>query len=192
MNMEVVSEEELVNLITQSNEQALEELYDRFAPTVMGVAYRIVRSRGVAEEIVQETFCRVWDKSDTFDASKGNAKAWLFRIARNLALDNVRRQKIRPQAAASENAELMMAQEPDEDANVAESAWASMRREQLQDALGQLPNEQQQVLELAYFEGYTRKEISSATGLALGTVHTRARLGLQKMRDLLKVDDFNV
>lgn len=192
MNFSVLSEDELVNLITQGKDQALEELYDRFSATVMGVAFRIVRNREVAEEVVQETFCRVWDRCETFDPTKGNAKAWLFRIARNLALDNVRRQKIRPQAAASENAELMMAQTPDSDADVAESAWLQLRREQLQDAIGQLPTEQQEVLEMAYFNGFTRREISNKTGLALGTVHTRARLALQKMREVLKVEDFNV
>lgn len=192
MNFNVLSEEELVNLIVEGKERALEELYDRFSPTVMGVAYRIVGNRGVAEEIVQETFCRVWDKCGTFDATKGNARAWLFRIARNLALDNVRRQKIRPQAAASENAELMLIQTQDYDADVAENAWILLRREQLQHALGKLPTEQQEVIEMAYFEGFTRREISDKTGLALGTVHTRARLALQKMREMLKVEDFNV
>ena len=171
--------------VVAGDSAALETLYDRYAPTVQGVVLRIVPDRTVAEEIVQETFWRVWDKAAGFDANRGKFSTWLFSIARRLAIDTTRRQKIRPQAARSEAEETRMLRQPD-DASVVETAVLHIEQERVRSALTVLSPEQYQVIELAYFRGLTRQEIAQAIDKPLGTIHTRARLGLQKLRTALE------
>lgn len=161
---------------------AFASLYDRYAPMVLGVVVKIVGDRAVGEEVLQEAFWRLWTQAATFDADKGPLRAWLFSIARRQALDVLRRQSVRPAAARdeSEARRLELAPAPDDDVPVAvEQAIAAA---QLRGALSELSAEQQRVLELAYFGGLTRQEIAQVTGTPLGTVHTRARLGLQALR----------
>lgn len=181
-----LSDEQLMTYIAQGRETALAALYDRYATAVMGLAFKVVHDRAIAEEIVQETFYRVWDKSLSFHEHKGNFTSWLFRIARNLAIDNLRRQKVRPQAIESETENEYVQRTSVAKANVAEAAWTSIKQEQIQTAVTQLPEEQRQVIELAYFGGMTRREIAAETGVALGTIHTRARLALQKLQQVLQ------
>lgn len=110
----------------------------------------------------------------------------MFRIARNLAIDSLRRQKIRPQAVASEQEQEHIERTTIASVNVAEAAWIAIKQEQIQTAVTQLPDDQRQVIELAYFNGMTRREIAEETGIALGTIHTRARLALQKLQQALQ------
>lgn len=181
-----ISDEQLQVRMVNGDEEALAVIFDRYGPQAMGLVLRIVRSRPAAEEIVQETFCRVWDKCDTYKAGRGSFGGWLLRIARNGALDWLRRQKVRPQVAEGKGEMAALQSQRDRDANVAEAAWLSIKRDQVHEAMRELPDEQRQVLELAYFRGLTRREIANETGMALGTVHTRARLALQKLRLLLQ------
>jgi len=181
-----LSDEQLMTHIAEGQEAALAVLYDRYATTVMGLAFKVVRDRTIAEEIVQETFYRVWDKSLSFHKHKGNFTSWLFRIARNLAIDSLRRQQVRPQAVESEQEQEHIERTRSSGANVVEAVWLAIKREQVQTALMQLPEEQRQVIELAYFGGMTRREIAAETGVALGTIHTRARLALQKLQQALQ------
>jgi RNA polymerase sigma-70 factor (ECF subfamily) len=181
-----LSDEQLMTRITEGQETALTLLYDRYAAAVMGLAVKVVRDRTVAEEIVQETFYRVWDKSLSFQEHKGSFPSWLFRIARNLAIDGLRRQKVRPQAVESEQEQEYIERTGRANVNVAEAAWIAIKQEQVQTAVTQLPEEQRQVIELAYFGGLTRREIAAETGVALGTIHTRARLALQKLQQVLQ------
>lgn len=181
-----LSDEQIMVRIAEGQETALAALYDRYAAAVMGLAFKVVRDRTIAEEIVQETFYRVWDKSLSFHEHKGSFTSWLFRIARNLAIDSVRRQKVRPQAIESEQEQEHIERTTTANVNVAEAAWVSIQQEQVQTAVTQLPEEQRQVIELAYFGGMTRREIAAETGVALGTIHTRARLALQKLQQTLQ------
>ena len=182
--MDVV-DEQLMTHIVAGDSTALETLYDRYAATVLGVVLRMVQDRAVAEEIVQETFWRVWDKSASFDASRGKFSTWLFSIARRLAIDSLRRQKVRPQAARSEAEEEWMLRQADE-RSVAETAVLHLEQARVRSAMTTLSPEQAEVIELAYFKGLTRREIAQAIGTPLGTIHTRARLGLQKLRAALE------
>lgn len=180
-----IADEQLMVQVVAGDSTALETLYDRYAPILMGVVLRIVKERSVAEEIVQETFWRVWDKAKSFDQSQGKFSTWMYSIGRRLAIDYIRRQKIRPQAARSEAEEEIMLREPD-DTNVAETADLRIEQARVRSALELLPPNQYEVIELAYFRGLTRQEIAEEIDVPLGTIHTRARLGLQKLRSTLE------
>jgi RNA polymerase sigma-70 factor (ECF subfamily) len=180
------SDEQLMAQVAAGNEAALELLYDRYATAVMGVAYRVVQNRGEAEDVVQETFWRAWENASQFQAQRGSCKNWLLGISRNLAIDALRRHKVRPSAAESEAVEILLEREPDEESDTAADAAANITHQQMSQALATLPNDQQTVLQLAYFGGLTRREIAEQENVPLGTVHTRARLALLKLGDLLR------
>lgn len=172
--------------VTAGSEAALELLYDRYATAVMGVAYRVLQNRGEAEDVVQETFWRAWTNADQFQAQRGSCKNWLLGISRNLAIDALRRQKVRPGAAESIEVESLLEREPDGDSDTAAIAADNITHHQVSQAMATLPDEQQAVLRLAYFGGMTRREISEKENVPLGTIHTRARLALLKLGDLLR------
>lgn len=180
------SDEELMLRVTSRDSAAFDLIYDRYAPIVLGIVVRIVQDQAEGEEILQEAFWRVWKQADTFDPAKGPLRAWLFSIARRLALDLLRRRSVRPQAARDEAEARVFERTPTPEPSVPEAAEQAIAAEQLHGALGRLSGEQFQVLEMAYFKGLTRQEIAQTTGLPLGTVHTRARLGLQNLRSFLR------
>ena len=188
---EQLSDEVLATQVARGNTVALETLYDRHASTVLAIALKVIGDRTVAEDVLQETFWRVWKSADTYQTQRGPFTGWLFRIVRNLAIDTYRRKNVRPQAITdSEEADPILDQIPDPGGDVVEQVQSGFRDRQVRTALTSLPREQKQVLELAYFYGMTRQEIAEATGEALGTIHTRARLGLQKLREELTKEEF--
>jgi RNA polymerase sigma-70 factor (ECF subfamily) len=140
---------------------------------------------------LQEAFWRVWKSAETYQSERGTFTSWLFRIARNLAIDAYRRRNVRPQALQmQEGSDPILEEVPDPDMDVAEQAQVILQNRQIRKALATLPQVQRQVIELAYFYGMTRQEIAEATGEALGTIHTRARLGLEKLRAELDREEF--
>jgi RNA polymerase sigma-70 factor, ECF subfamily len=186
-------DETLAARVARGDSAALEELYDRYASRVLGISIKIVSDQALAEDILQETFWRVWQSAGTYQPQLGAFTGWLFRIARNLSIDAYRRRNVRPQAVMStreEGDDPLLEQTPDPDMDVAEQAQSILRNRQVRQALASLPNVQRQVIEMAYFNGMTRQEIAEATGEALGTIHTRARLALQKLRGELERDEF--
>jgi len=186
-----LSDEVLASRAARGDSAALETLYDRHASTVLGLALKIIADRAAAEDILQETFWRVWKSADTFQPQRGSFTSWLFRIARNLAIDMYRRHSVRPQAVPNgEAGESVLDQTPDPDMDVANQAQAAMENKQVRTAMMSLSGVQRQVIEMAYFHGMTRQEIAEATGEALGTIHTRARLALQKLREELERQKF--
>jgi len=188
---EQLSDEILAARVARGDSSALEALYDRHASTVLGVLLKVIGDRATAEDALQETFWRVWKNASTYEVRLGSFTGWLFRIARNLAIDTYRRMNVRPQALSnSDNMDTLENQAPDPDTDVPEQAQVDFRNRQIQSALASLPRVQRQVIELAYFYGMTRQEIAKATGEALGTIHTRARLGLQKLREELEREEF--
>ena len=185
-----LSDEQIMQQITQGDSAALEILYDRYAPLIMGVALKMLNSdRATAEEVVQETFWRVWKRSASFNEKSGKPASWVVGIARNLCVDTWRRRKSRPQPVFSEDDVERAKNQPDPHTNVAEAVWTSIKHSQVKVALTVLPEEQRKVIEMAYFGGMTRQEISKTLDVPLGTVHTRARLGLKKLRDILQNQD---
>ena len=184
-------DETLVTQVARGNSAALEVLYDRYASRVLGISVKIVGDQSQAEDILQETFWRVWQSAATFQSQLGPFTSWLFRIARNLSIDAYRRRNVRPQSIVSANgSDPILDETPDPDTDVAEQAQSSLTYRQVRRALDSLSGVQRQVIELAYFYGMTRQEIAEATGEALGTIHTRARLALQKLRGELERDEF--
>ena len=188
---EPLNDETLAAQVAQGDSAALEALYDRYASTVLGVALKVLGDQGMAEDVLQETFWRVWRSAATFQSQRGSFTSWLFRITRNLAIDAYRRRNVRPHAVnGTDDSESVLDQTPDPDVDVAEQTQAILKNRQVRNALTSLPAVQRQVIELAYFYGMTRQEIAEATGEALGTIHTRARLGLQKLREELENEKF--
>jgi RNA polymerase sigma-70 factor (ECF subfamily) len=185
------SDEVLMSQVARGSPDALEALYDRYAAAVLGICLKVVGDRALAEDALQETFWRVWKNASSYRAERGTPAGWLSRIARNLAIDSYRRRNVRPQVLeTSEGSDPVLEEVPDPDTNVAEQTQVLLTNRQVRKALASLPPGQRQVIEMAYFYGMTRQEIAEATGEALGTIHTRARLGLQKLREELDREEF--
>jgi len=149
------------------------QLYDRYSPIVYSVALRVLGDTGAAEDVLQDVFIQLWKNPGLFDSSRGNLGAWLSVIARNRAIDALR--KRRPE---SEIADVIVSVQPD----LAGDAERSRAMEKVRGALGAMPSAQRSALELAYFEGLTHTEIAAKTGEPLGTVKTRIRSGLLQLR----------
>src|SRR5262245_30153394 len=148
---------------------------------------RIVRESGVADELLQETFWQVWQQADKF-RGEGSAAAWLSRIARNKSLDQLRRQKARPQPIETQPEEdqaAVLDQLSAEEAAVEIIVENDQVQQSIHQALAQIPAEQRNYLELAYFEGMSQRQIAEHTKTPLGTVKTRLRMGLKKLESLL-------
>jgi len=183
--MSAVSEADraLIARIERRDADALAELYDRYSARLMGLAQRIVGDTGEAEEVLQELFLWVWRSASSFDASRGSVIAWLLVAARSRSIDRVRAR--RPAARAGLRSVDAVPDAPgpqDVEADSADRQWERLCR----SAISELPEDQRRTLELAYFEGLTHQEISEKTGTPLGTVKTRVRLGLMKLRDRVR------
>ena len=178
----------LLQRIAARDTAALAELYDRHNRLLFGLILRIVRDRGEAEEILQEVFVRVWTRAETYDAQMGGPLTWIVRVARNCAIDRLRARRVRATmdaqaidfAAVEAAAPATGIQTPEAAVLIAE------RRRTLTDALAGLPAEQRQLIEAAFFEGYTHSELAQRYGLPLGTVKTRIRTGMLAMRKRLE------
>lgn len=176
---------ELLAQVKKRNRGALKALYERYSSRVFGVAFKILRDRDLAEEIVGDTFLRVWQRADQFEAGRGSFSAWLYGIVRHLALDEIRRREARPIPHEDDVLELQMAQDVTRGEDLMDIVARRLDADAVHNALRALPPSQRQVIQMAYMEGLTRQEISRRTGQPLGTVHTRARLGLDKLRGML-------
>jgi RNA polymerase sigma factor (sigma-70 family) len=171
----------LAERIRSGEAQALGELYDRYAGTALAVALRVLADRTQAEDVVHDAFMAVWRKIDRFDAARGSLRAWLMTGVRNRAIDRVRARRVTVDVDdADERSLLRTGPNP-----TWEDALRRTSAAELRFALGELPDEQRRALELAYFEGYTYREVAEVTGVAPGTAAGRLRLGLAKLREAL-------
>lgn len=175
----------LIAAISMGDSRSLEALYDRYAAVVYRMALRIVRSQELAEDIVQEVFWRVWRRSGSFERDRGRVAQWLFGIAHNLCIDELRRIRSRPVSVYEDMEHPLIQLLPDERTDVAGAAWQSEQRRVIASALEQLPAAQRQAIELAYFRGMSHQEIALKLDRPLGTIKTRVRLGLHKLKSLL-------
>jgi RNA polymerase sigma-70 factor (ECF subfamily) len=178
-------DESLIRLIAQSQSEALGELYDRYNRLVFGLARNAVGDQALAEEITQDVFMRIWNKAGTYQAEQGKVVSWIAGITRNRAIDVFRHQKSLPEGTSLSLEELPFFDPPDS-LNIEREVETRFRKQRVQQALFLLPKEQRDVLALAYFRGYTHEEAAAALGQPLGTVKTRIRLGMQKLRQLLE------
>lgn len=178
---------ELLACVANQDAEALAQLYDRYSAAVFSLCLRIVRDRASAEEVTQEVFVRLWRSAGTFSEERGRASTWLLRIAHNLALNEVRRRQSRPVTVPENEDHPETAQVPDTsiDGDPAAAAWLREQASAVRDALAQLPQPQRQAIEMAFFGGLTQAEISAALGDPLGTVKSRIRAGMARLRELL-------
>jgi RNA polymerase sigma-70 factor (ECF subfamily) len=179
---------DLIQQVARGDERALGLLYDRFGAVLYAVAFRITSEKADAEEVVMEAFAQAWRDAGRFDASRGSAAAWLTMMARSRALDLVRsrarRTRITETAARDEPA---TAPAMSQGFRTPGSALEDGERKQaVAAALGSLSPPQRQALELAYYEGLSQSEIAEKLREPLGTIKTRMRLGMQKLRDVLR------
>ena len=177
----------LIAAISRGDSHALEILYDRYAAGVYHLALRMLNSPELAEELVQEAFWRVWRRSASFECRRGGVAAWLFSIARNLCIDELRRMRARPLPIYQDVDHPVIQRLVDEQADLAAAALASEQRQLIIDALAQLPHAQRQAIALAYFGGLSQREIATRLGQPLGTIKTRMRMGKIKLGGLLAV-----
>jgi RNA polymerase sigma-70 factor (ECF subfamily) len=173
----------LLAAIQGRDDEALAALYDRYGRPAFGLAYRILGEHGAAEDIVQEAFLNLWRNAARFELGRGSARSWLMSIVHNLAIDRRRGRHRRTWTdRALDEVEALLSSEND-DAFAA--AMQSIAADRVQTVLQELPDEQREAIVLAYFLGLTHQEIADQTGAALGTVKSRMRLGLRRMRALL-------
>jgi RNA polymerase sigma-70 factor (ECF subfamily) len=174
----VPDDAELLRQMAAGNEQALGAFYDRWHPLVHAVVLRVLPSAGDVEDIVEETFWQAWRQAARYEAARGAVQTWILTIARSRALDRVRltsRRREEPIEGESGAQVLQLATESAE------------RRVLVVAAMADLPGEQREVLELGYFRGLSQSEIAERTGQPLGTIKTRTRLAMQKLRGSLQV-----
>ena len=176
------SDSELLARVGAGDDAALGVLYDRYGGAAFGLAFRMLGDRGTAEDIVQEAFLAVWRRGSTFDLGRGSVKAWLLSIVRNAAIDRTRgRHRHQLGEVAIDDVAYRLASE-----DVWDDVARNIDRENVRKALGTLPPEQRETLELAYFGGLTQAEIAERTGEPLGTIKSRARLGLRRLERALR------
>ncbi len=180
-DLERLSDEELLKRIAEGDEDALLVLYDRYGRLVYSLAYKVLQDHQLAEEVTQDVFTNVWRAAPSFDPKKSRFTTWLTSIARNRAIDILRRRRSRGLTGGGE-AELNTAVTRADERFSPEHHLQALA---VREALQQLPPTQREVLELAYFGGLTQREIAEHLGIPLGTVKTRIRLGMLKLRDLL-------
>ncbi|MGO4546133.1 RNA polymerase sigma factor [Paenibacillus sp. 2TAB23] len=177
---ESASDERLIRLIAERDSAALEQLYDRYERQVYAFVFRIVRDAMAAEEVVQELFIRVWNSAGRLrtDEAAGKISSWIFTIARNLSIDWLRKHGRKPLETKEEGA-LEREAAP---YSTEQEVEHKMLGEQMKEALGELNEDQKQVVELIYFMGYTQQEVSQRHDIPLGTVKSRVRLALTQLR----------
>jgi RNA polymerase sigma-70 factor, ECF subfamily len=181
-NLSQQSDEALLQLVAQRNLAAYELLYRRHAQVMFNLIARIVHDSAAAEDLLQDVFWQIWENAHQYRGS-GAALAWMMRVARNRSFDQLRRQGVRPPTVSADAEEV---ENIADGTTIEETVEMQMRRAQVQRALDSIPEDQRLCLELAYFEGLSQREIAEQTNLAVGTIKSRIRIGLEKVERLLR------
>jgi RNA polymerase sigma-70 factor (ECF subfamily) len=176
-----LSEQQLIERLTQKDKSALEYLYDHYSGALYGVILRIVNSESIAEEVLQDAFVKIWDKIASYDAQKGALFTWMMTISRNLALDKLRSKGYKKEKKTD-----------DIENNVhitdhRHSTEINTEHIGVKDMLNELHEEQRFVVEMLYFRGYTQSELAKEYGIPLGTVKTRLRSAIIKLRHFIEI-----
>jgi RNA polymerase sigma-70 factor (ECF subfamily) len=180
LSLELVhlSDEALVALLARGEEAALAELYERFGPLGFGLARRILRDPALAEDALQEAFLDVWRGASRFVPERSRASSWILMLVHRRAVDLVRRTE-RRRAEPLEHAPQAAGASADE------ASWLRLERERVQAALRRLPDREREAIELAYYGGFTQRELADRLGEPLGTIKSRMFSGLARLRHLL-------
>ena len=177
-------EADLVAKMAAGDEQALRLLHRRFGGLLVALAQRVLSSREDAEDVVQEVFLQAWSQADRYDRGRSSVSTWLVMITRSRSID-----RLRSRGVGERVTDTMVEQNMIPTYASAEGDWAVLnheRQKSLRRVLADLPQEQREVLEMAYFRGWTQREIAEQTGIALGTVKTRTLLAMRKLKTALQ------
>ncbi len=185
LELNTLPDEDLAARVAERDAAALEELYDRYVRQCYGLAVRIVGDGALAEEIVQETFLKLWTQPANYSRARGRFISWLLSVVHHRSIDELRRRS-RSEVPLDGVGIEPFAGRADESAGPGEQVWLAQLRSSVRSALSGLPANQREPIELAFFRGLTHTQIASLLGHPLGTVKTRIRLGMQAMRAALK------
>tara|TARA_R110002049_G_scaffold13497_6_gene58337 strand:+ start:9824 stop:10387 length:564 start_codon:yes stop_codon:yes gene_type:complete len=173
--MSTFLEKHIVELLQDRNEKAISLLYDHYGDTLFGVANKVVRNEELAQDVLQESFVKIWKKADSYDSSKAKLFTWLFRITRNTAIDKLR------SVNTKSDKEIQM-----DVSDVYNLGVESIKPElmDVRDNLDKLESKYQIVLEALFFEGMTQQEASEALNIPLGTIKSRLKIGLRELKKI--------
>ena len=174
------TEEELVSLLKSKSEKAFSVIYDSYSAALFGVINRIITDEEQAADILQETFVKVWKRAEQYDPSKGRLFTWLLNIARNSAIDVTRSKQYK---AEKKNQSL---QNSVKNINRSHSTGPGTDHIGLKEVVAKLNPEQKQMIDLLFYGGFTQEEVAKELNMPLGTVKTRSRSAISKLRELLK------
>ncbi len=180
-----LTDEHLMRRIAERDEAALGALYDRYAGTLKALIMRVLHNDADSDDMVQEIFVEIWNRAESYDASKGKPLGWCVTLARRRAIDRLRKRDAR--SRAEERLTLEVSSQPDRwIADVSEELELSDVRQTLQKVMETLPAAQKQAVELAFYKGMSQREIAAHTGIPLGTIKTRLELALKKISAALQ------
>lgn len=176
---------ELMKRIRARDAGALEELYDLYNRLLFAMVISIVEKREEAEDVLQEIFLKIWNKADLFDADRGNVYNWIITLARNQAIDRIRSKGYKTQEKQTVSIDKSLFSLEGDQYNPMKTTIFSDRAELVKKALDEIPEEQSEVIKIAYYRGMSQSEISDYLGIPLGTVKTRTRQGMIKLKNIL-------
>jgi RNA polymerase sigma-70 factor (ECF subfamily) len=174
------NEEDLVSALQQQDQQAFSYLYDNYSGALFGLIYKMVNDKELAEDILQETFVKIWNNFSNYNSGKGRLFTWMINLTRNLTIDTLRSKGYKKQNKI--HSDESSVNNYSDNANAAEKFDAMGVRKQLT----LLKNDQKKIIDLAYFGGFTQEEISKQLGIPLGTVKTRMRAAILELRKILQ------
>lgn len=179
-------DELLLKRIRSGDFEAVEELYNQYNRVAFALALRILSDPGLAEDAVQEVFLRVWKQPDSYDPTRGRFVTWLMSVVHNQCIDQLRKKRRPVVSLDQEESQERLNYLAEKAPGLEEEVWTKLKRETIRQALALLPEEQRKLIELAFFGGYTHNEIADSTGQPLGTVKSRIRQGLLKLKTILQ------
>jgi len=173
--MSILLEKHIVELLQERNDKALSLLYEHYGDTLYGVAYKVLKDEELAQDVVQESFVKIWKKSDSYDPAKAKLFTWLFRITRNTAIDKLR------SISTKGDKEIQIS-----DSNVYKLGIDSIRPEliDVKENLDKIESKYQIVLDALFFQGMTQQEASEELGIPLGTIKSRLKIGLRELKKI--------
>ena len=183
-----MEDHQLIHQIAELDKNALEALYDRYLTSVYSLAMYMLRHDALAEEVTQEIFLNIWLKAGSFNATRGAPRSWIMSVAHHKIVDLIRSRRrglTMTDPAEYETLDLL----PSGQISTEDEVEHNLERERIMKAMSVLPEAQREVLVLAYFEGYSQSEMAKKLGQPLGTIKTRVRLGMQKLRTVLEKYD---
>ena len=187
VDYEGLEDRQIIHRITLDDQAALEALYGRYSTAVYSLAMYMLKQEALAEDATQETFLNIWLKASSFNADRGQPKSWIMSVAHHKIVDLIRsrrRTSYMTDPGGDETLQLL----PSGQASTEEQVEQTLQRERIVQAMSLLPGAQREVVMLAYFEGYSQSEMAEKLGQPLGTIKTRVRLAMQKLRSALEQD----